>query len=397
MFQSINALAARYGRVTSGRTFVPQIDGLRFLAILPVLLHHSGLRGLRATGQSAEGTYGVLMPHGHIGVDLFFFISGLIISYPFLTHRSPKIGDFFLRRVTRLEPPYFMVMIGCFLLLFLSGHQPKNAPGFEASDGTLLESLGASLIYMHGVIFDASPRLNPPAWSLEVEIQFYILSPLILFLLVKLAPHARMICALALAVGGIFLAHFLLEVADIHVFYYTFLGHSYGFLLGIAVAQYAALYNPFEASKSHWFDLFFAVSMVVLFLTSGIEKSGSWDRDLLRLACFIGLYLGAARGIYASRLLSIPILTLIGGACYSIYLTHVPVMQIAANVLYWIDPALSQTGAIIMGWVFLVPIATIAGLVFYLLVERPCMSKTWPQDLWAFIKRTLTGERRSVG
>lgn len=72
---NVSEFAAKFGRVTSGGSYIPQIDGLRFLAILPVLFWHSGLRGIRASDGDMETAY-LFIPQGHVGVDLFFLFRG---------------------------------------------------------------------------------------------------------------------------------------------------------------------------------------------------------------------------------------------------------------------------------------------------------------------------------
>src|ERR1700730_2481787 len=123
-------------RSTSHSEFIPVIDGLRFLAILPVVLHHLCERAIRIAEDRhlvTASDYALinLFPTGYLGVELFFVISGLIISYPFISAHFrgqlyPSVRKFYLRRVTRLEPPYFLVMIGCYLFLRLSGYNPEE-------------------------------------------------------------------------------------------------------------------------------------------------------------------------------------------------------------------------------------------------------------------------------
>lgn len=91
MLEPAMSLLEYLRRPTSSSSYAPQIDGLRFLALLPVLLWHAGLRGERfydaklGYAGAATDKISYWMPHGHIGVFIFFFISGYIIAYPFLS------------------------------------------------------------------------------------------------------------------------------------------------------------------------------------------------------------------------------------------------------------------------------------------------------------------------
>lgn len=151
----LSDLPRRLGRMTSSGAYVPQIDGLRFLAILPVLFFHAGLRAARITPDPTlnETLMSAWLPMGGVGVSLFFFISGYIIAYPFLSNRAPRLADFYKRRLLRLEPPYIIAMLGC--LLILSQYTSTRAPNFDFTEAPLWQSLLASLTYTHGII---SPR-----------------------------------------------------------------------------------------------------------------------------------------------------------------------------------------------------------------------------------------------
>jgi peptidoglycan/LPS O-acetylase OafA/YrhL len=397
ILSALNDLPSRLRRVTNAGTYVPQIDGLRFLAIIPVLFWHSGLRGFRnydqaATPSGAETLVMQWLPHGHVGVDLFFFISGYIIAFPFLSGHPPRIGKFFGRRLLRIEPPYFLVLIGCFLLLALSGYAPSHAPSFHRTDAPLWQSLAASLVYAHGMIFNAPPRLNPPAWSLEVEVQFYLISPIILGLLLKLKHRIRRV-AILLATIAAWLGSSAILGADLEsVHRWTLLGHAWPFLLGMLICDFATEASPF-AKPTRWvFDVTFLLGLVCMAASGHYEERvhGFLEhalRDGVRALCILAIYYGAARGTIGRRVTGAPWIALIGGACYSIYLTHVPLMQVISEVVFrLVQPtSLLQAWAIAFG--VLIPVAIAAGLVFYALIERPCTFPDWPQRLVRMLRR----------
>src|SRR5690606_17688210 len=116
-----------------------------------------------------------LMREGGIGVDVFFAISGFILALPFAKHHlfaTPPVSikGYFTRRITRLEPPYVIsltILLGVHILIL------------HESFREMLPHYLASLFYVHGFVYDEWSRINPVAWSLEVEVQFYILAPLL--------------------------------------------------------------------------------------------------------------------------------------------------------------------------------------------------------------------------
>ena len=184
---ALRSLPANLGRESS-RAYIPELDGLRFLAIMFVLVWHSALRAARYIDHlNAAGahltTWFTAFPHGEVGVILFFFISGFVVSQPFVAkpRQSWRIGDFYKRRFMRIYPPYLIVMSLCFLVLGVLHHTPVDAYAYQYATVPLDQSFLASLVYLHGIVFDSPSRLNPPMWSLEIEVAFYaILPPLML-------------------------------------------------------------------------------------------------------------------------------------------------------------------------------------------------------------------------
>ncbi|MBI5333189.1 MAG: acyltransferase [Burkholderiales bacterium] len=384
------SLLQRLRRPTASTTYVPQIDGLRFLALVPVLVWHAGLRGERFHAAHSGAALAVderisyWLPHGHLGVFIFFFISGYIIAYPFLAGRAPSLSSFYKRRLYRLEPPYILAMCLSFLALYVVGYKPEQAPSFREQEGSLVGSLAASLLYLHGLVFNAPPRLNPPAWSLEIEIQFYLLAP---FLITFLAARKSLLVTCGAVVGSIVLSAMLDQWFGIHGLQNrTILGHAYGFILGVAVCRYAAEKDPFMMPPARRFDLL-GWGCVVLLLASGVlEHKGLTPfeeaiRNAARAALMVGVYFGVARGICMRRLFSNPLVTVAGGMCYSVYLVHVPLMQATAGLLFKHYIPGSAAEAVLIAWLVLIPVSLCGGLLFYVIVERPCMAHDWPQRL----------------
>jgi peptidoglycan/LPS O-acetylase OafA/YrhL len=128
-------------RVTSGSSWIPQIDGLRFVAIAAVVLAHTH------TEVSARGPRPLLLaPEAHPflsvfityctsirGVELFFVISGHILARPFLRQyllagHPVRAGAYYLRRITRLEPPYILSLFIYTFAVCLGRHESFRSP-----------------------------------------------------------------------------------------------------------------------------------------------------------------------------------------------------------------------------------------------------------------------------
>ena len=109
----------RFRRITSSGLYIPEIDGLRFLAISWIFLFHFNDYLATARHFNEASLLQTFFYNGYRGVELFFVISGFILSLPFAKYylangKKIRLKNYFLRRITRLEPPYFIIMINRF-------------------------------------------------------------------------------------------------------------------------------------------------------------------------------------------------------------------------------------------------------------------------------------------
>jgi len=150
-------LVSKVSRDTMSGQFIAEIDGLRFIAIFSVILFHLNWFITSKTGRSQDADFFTeILSHGHIGVQLFFVISGFVIALPFakghlLNTRRPNLRQYFFRRLTRLEPPYIVNLIIRFALLPL-------ATADTYSD--LFPHLFASMGYLHNIIYGSMSTIN---------------------------------------------------------------------------------------------------------------------------------------------------------------------------------------------------------------------------------------------
>jgi peptidoglycan/LPS O-acetylase OafA/YrhL len=410
-------LSDRLRRRTTSGAYFPEIDGLRFLAIAPVVLQHLSDRLYRALdpqGAISEFDRYVfsLLPSGYLGVQLFFVISGYIICLPLAKRataapeRGPDFhyGFYMLRRLTRLEPPYLLVLSVIFLAVMLieaAGMTSLTEGTIAYSDSSvpLPLSFAASLVYAHGVLFHTFPRLNPPAWSLEIEFQFYILAPAIILLCLavgrRLRSFAAVVIAMVIVVLGMKLVALTWAPADLQKclvskfveffvlgFILSFL-YARGvfrkpgmgaaatplFLGGIALAWYA----------DHW-------GLTV----RGLDKP---QIRVLILIAFAALFSGALSGGVGRRFTSATWIATIGGMCYTIYLLHLMLFQVATRVLLRFIPVHDLVSGTLVYGIFLIPLMLVVSAAFFLLVEKPCMDPQWPQKLYRAARRLFSGRK----
>jgi peptidoglycan/LPS O-acetylase OafA/YrhL len=206
--QSSGRLAV-FRRITSGGSYIAEIDGLRFIAIVSVLCFHVGrmselMLAPKGTHPTPAGALPALLVnalyHGDRGVSIFFAISGFVLGIPFarerlLGEKHVSLKQYLLRRLTRIEPPY---MVSQFIRLY---------PVMLAKSLTLLQILPhflAGLFYLHLLIYHTLPEVQLVGWSLEIEVQFYLLAPLLARIFFRRSAGLR-----SALIYGFLLAHCL--------------------------------------------------------------------------------------------------------------------------------------------------------------------------------------------
>lgn len=207
-----STIVAPASTATTGRHHRSDIQGLRAIAVLMVVLFHAGLP----------------TPGGFVGVDVFFVISGFVITgmlmREFTREGRLRLGRFYLRRFIRLAPA-LAVTVGVVMLASLLFLSPFGGQDTASQTGLGALLLGANFVIARatGDYFDASADTNPllNLWSLSVEEQFYLVFPLVLFAGWLLAANSRRLRVGPVAVvgmlGGASLVLALVGSAGIHV------------------------------------------------------------------------------------------------------------------------------------------------------------------------------------
>lgn len=374
---------------TPGRAFIPQIDGLRFIAIMAVIGYHVRVISsyhLRATpaGTAIEGdVVNDILVVGHLGVELFFAISGFILSLPFARWRlggekPVSLRGYYIRRVTRIEPPYVIHLVFLFLFCALIlRHEPEHQAFFVKSGwfSYCSRHLLASLFYSNAFIYGTHPYPNTVLWSLEIEVQFYLLAPLLAQVFRLGGARLRR----GLLAGVILLMPLLAgQIGNLlgHPYWVAFslLGNLQYFLVGFLLADWNVT-TPAPPSRNYFWDLLFILGGVAVV----VFRNDPWT--YYALPVIIGVCcLAAFRGKLAFRILGHPWIATIGGMCYTIYMYHWLMISALIRLfihvrthILWLDLLIyfAAMSAVI--------IAVCAAL--FALFERPFMRRDWPARL----------------
>ena len=297
-----------------------EIDGLRALAVLPVILFHAGFEWVSG---------------GFVGVDVFFVISGYLITTIIISEMAEgkfSIVNFYERRARRILPALFFVMLAClpFAWLWLT---PNDLEKFGDSLFAVSTFSSNILFALRDGYFGTAAELKPllHTWSLAVEEQYYILFPIFLILTWRLGIKWILIL-LSIA----FFAS--LGIALLRVYDYPsatfFLLPTRGWELLVGV--FAAFYLNFNTHlKSHSVNQLLSLlgfGMIVYSITV-FDKTTPFP-SLYALVPTIGtalLILCAVPKTFIYKLLSIKFIVGIGLISYSAYLWHQPLLAFARH------------------------------------------------------------------
>jgi peptidoglycan/LPS O-acetylase OafA/YrhL len=316
-----------------------------------------------------------------LGVPLFFAVSGFILGLPFAKFyinngKQINLKNYFIRRLTRLEPPYIIVLT----LLFFGYTLFFKIIPLDLG----LKSYLASLFYAHNFFFagiELYPILNPNLWSLEIEIQFYVLVPLLAYLFsVKSVLIRRGVLIILTLLFTIYNVYYTLSFLSI-VQYFQY------FLVGFLLADFYVS-KSIILPKTKWDVLiaFFLFVFIWVFETEYFifkTTKSAWEVTRLISIFFLFYYVIFHKAL---RFLSYPLITKIGGMCYSIYMLHSPIIYLFGK--YILMFTFSKYAIVNFSIYLLLLLASILILsaIFFQLIERPCMERDWHKKMGRRIK-----------
>lgn len=282
------------------------IEKLRALSIALVFLFHLEVAGFH---------------NGFLGVDVFFVISGFLMATLYGDIASTEaIGKFFRRRMARILPAYYALVIftAIFSFFFLLPHEVQMVMRQSIWAAFFLPNIGYWLDTSYFDHTNLRPLLN--LWSLGIEVQFYLLFPFLLFIERRSALLLKV-----LAVGSC-LEYALLTNIDPESAFFLIPGRLWEFLVGVFAARLVTSIDT-QALTGHRY--FGAVSVLLLLAIVLLAPSVSRDYTfpatlavvvLTAVAIVFGFSTGREQGVLSRSLVTL------GQYSYSIYLVHFPVI-----------------------------------------------------------------------
>ncbi len=363
------------------------IDGLRGLAALSVFVFHGWLYTMPEPLASNRSSIGDYAAHElRLGLVLFFVLSGFLLSRPWFAaaleeRRPPDLRRYLRARVARIVPAYYAALVGSIGLLWGLG----GTPGLRLPP---TGELPLFFVFAQNTSPASVMKLNPPMWSLAVEVSFYALLPAIGWLAMRLPARrlAQALAPLALLALGV-------------VWNWSIAGHG----LGMTFSKSLAAMLPYFAfgmlaalalhgrSPAAWPRRAMIATGLALVagdatLKAALPAAGvdvttffSITRDIASAAGF-ALILGAVAAGPRSRLLGNRVLAGMGVISYGFYLWHVPVLVfLRGHGLLPLDPVLGTLVA-------LGPVLAVSTLSWFAL-ERPIIA-------WAALRNERSRAQR---
>jgi peptidoglycan/LPS O-acetylase OafA/YrhL len=316
----------------NGAAFRLDIQGLRAIAVLAIIAYHAGLP----------------LPGGFVGVDMFFVISGFVITAMLLRewnrHRKISFRNFYFRRVKRLAPALaFMTVVTVsvsFLVLSPFGPQELVA---QTGIGAILSVANIVIARSTGNYFDPAADANPllHTWSLSVEEQFYWIFPMLLSLGLILGSRLRTLFQKAMLLISLMLAVavVMMVITNLPEFYNAFpwlsafydpLTRFWEFAVGVCLAIAAPKLRSISPKTSGSLAILGTLLVIVSFLLIDEELPfpGRWTLLPVLGTGFL-IIAGFNKPNPFSRVLSSAPLVQVGNYSYSLYLWHWPFIVFA--------------------------------------------------------------------
>ncbi|MCS3742007.1 acyltransferase family protein [Rhizobium sp. BK661] len=292
-----------------------EIDGLRAIAVLPVILFHSGFAFLKG---------------GFAGVDVFFVISGFLITSIIREELETGVftlAAFYERRARRIAPALFFVCLVCIPFAWF-WMLPRELDNFGKSLFHVNLSVSNFLFWHSDGYFSARNELKPllHTWSLAVEEQFYLLFPLLLILLRRSKGNRGLTVVICLTLVSFALTQVVPRFDPVANFY---LLPTRFWELGAGAAL--ALY-PGRTEQNRYAGPLASFGLILVMISYVLVSESPFYPGLETIPVVLGTMLVlafASQANLAGRLLSFPPLVTIGLWSYSLYLWHQPVLAFA--------------------------------------------------------------------
>jgi peptidoglycan/LPS O-acetylase OafA/YrhL len=342
-------------RLSSSLPRAPEIDGLRSLAIVPVVLYHAGWS---------------ILPGGFVGVDIFFVISGYLITRILdseIAAGGISLSDFYERRARRIMPALFVMVAACIVAAVII-LLPEDLVLFGRSLVFTILFGSNVYFYKHTGYFDAAADSYAMlhTWSLAVEEQFYLVFPLVLMLAASRFGLRRWVVVAVIATASFVLSVVTSPLSPAFAFYLPFT-RVWELMAGSLLALGVVPAVTVRLAREILSILSLAAIIGTILLLREDQVFPGWVAAFPVLGA-AGL-IHVSSGTWAGRMLSLRLLVGIGLISYSLYLWHWPLLVFGSYQLMRPLTVTEGTGIALL--------AVVCAVLSWRYVERPFRRRTF--------------------
>lgn len=318
----------------------PEIDGLRTLAVVPVILFHGGFSGF-------DG--------GFVGVDVFFVISGFLITGILaedLAQGRFSLITFYERRARRILPSLFLVVIACIPFAW-AWFVPRDLVDFAQSVFSTVTFWSNILFWRESGYFATAAELKPllHTWSLSVEEQFYVFYPLLLWGVWRFGQRSVLVVLVAVMLISLGLADWGTSNAHVATFY-LLPTRAWELMIG-ALAALAVRQGWVQFTRGVEEGLGIIGLIFIVYAITAFDEATPFPGfpALVPTMGALLILLPARTPTIAHRLLSLPAMVGLGLISYSAYLWHQPLFAFARYRSFGELPEMVMPGLVMLTFV----------------------------------------------
>ena len=341
----------------------PEIDGLRALAVFSVIIYHAKISFINSH----------FLTGGYIGVDIFFVISGYLITSIILTEfystNSFSIRGFYNRRARRILPALTVVILATITYGYFYLY-PISLIGLSKSSISSLFFSSNIFFWQAGELYDAENSLMLPllhTWSLSVEEQYYIIFPIIMLLIYKFFRNFTLVLFLGGFVSSFIMADYISKIEPSFNFY--ILPTRAWELLAGSIAAYLLINKENFIKKFKRYNLsnigFVLILFSIIFFDDNTRTPSFVTVIPILGVFFIILFLDKNQFLF--KLLSSKPLVFLGLISYSLYLWHYPIFSYS-RIIEFYNGSMDK-------FLILLSICFVLSFLTYKFVERPFRNK----------------------
>ncbi|MFT8348764.1 acyltransferase family protein [Clostridium saccharoperbutylacetonicum] len=379
----MNKLYKVLGISNDGRLKV--LDGIRGIAVLMVFLYHTWGNGGGNKLEFFNRNFTFLVMWGHLGVNLFYVLSGFLLFKPFCEMYYTNSGKidikkYFIKRALRILPVYY-VFIALSVIL--------TNPNYISTAGLKIILINA--FFMQNFFINIVPLLNGVAWTLAIEVQFYILLPLIARFFYGKRNKIALPLTILFVLGYRLLLYVIMKPAltgiDFPFYYateYNILGCIDNFAIGMTIANIYLYYKNNECSYPKWISInkyMIGILPINIAILSYNYYSWRFGNSISQSALFTFFFDIYSYMSYASlfiyvlfyesklkKILSSNILRIFGVIGYSVYIWHLPILNylLNTNFVSKVDGWSKYLHLLILGIIIIIPFS----VGMYVFVEK---------------------------